>query len=126
MKKNFINAGLEMGSTRTHQQNSHQPSLTRKIRSAVSNKRMPSLVKVQAGNIVKVSQAKAVSKDWIERRRTEDILSRIIRFEGAKCKEPSILDLLGHFSRQEIQAVYSDLLWLYPDLEKKNEELVIS
>jgi hypothetical protein len=109
-----------MGST-THQQNSPQPSPTRKIESAVINKSTSSGKKAKAGN----TKVKAVSKKRVSRiidedgRWRNDIISRVIQFEMETGFEPGLLDLMCRFSSEEIDTVWSDLLWLYPDLCSK-------
>jgi len=67
-------------------------------------------------------KARVVSKSRIRKdeKRRNDIISRVIQLEKdlGGCA-PGLLDLSLRFSREEIDAVWDDLMWLYPDFDKK-------
>jgi hypothetical protein len=66
------------------------------------------------GKAVSISRLILEEEKW-----KEDILSRIIKLEMKTGCALGLLDLLCHFSRAEINAVWNDLMWLYPDFDKK-------
>lgn len=59
------------------------------------------------------------TQEEFRRQNETDILSRIIQFERELGCQPGLLDLLCHFSREEIDAVWDSLVWIYPDLTSK-------
>ncbi len=60
------------------------------------------------------------TQEEFRRQNETAILSRVIRLEQRLGRELCLADLLSHFSYKEIDAVWNDLLWLYPNLG--NEE----
>jgi hypothetical protein len=86
-----------------------------------NNKRKEQHRRLQVQTKTKV-RGKAVSISRLileEEKWKEDILSRIIKLETKTGCALGLLDLLCHFSRAEINAVWNDLMWLYPDLNKQ-------
>jgi hypothetical protein len=114
MEEIEYNPGLEMGSS-TESHHSHQSSPTRRITSAVVNKCKPSRNK-KAQAVYKVTKTREVKESQLV---TDLILSQVIRLEQELGCEPGILDLLCRFEQADLDLIWGQLIWLYPDLMDK-------
>lgn len=74
--------------------------------------------KAQTGHykVAKETGVKAKTITSTDRQNETEILSQIIQYEQKIGRQPTMLDLLCRFPREELEAVWQDLLWLYSDI----------
>ena len=101
----------------THQNSSqHTSPTTRKLPNAVNKRNVVPSRKAKA-------ETKVTTRQTEESHKRDETVSQIIQLEQELGGvQPTLLDLLCRFSKSELDAVWDQIIWLYPDLCRKKTE----